>query len=132
MTERKITYSLKKAQECRERGCYNEALLKMYHLNAGLLRFISNKVSDAQKAGELKPSELIEQLIGTVEQRPSVKSVIAKKNLKSLRPWASKMDIYFKTLKRREPANTKVLIKESEHALTILKIATTKLFVASS
>jgi hypothetical protein len=130
MTERKIQYSLKRVHQCREKGCYNEALQKMYHLNAGLLRYISDRVSTNAPVSKLKPSELIEQLIVTVESRPNLRSVIAKKNLKSLRPWASRMDDYFKTLKRREPSNTKLLLKESENVLAILKISTSKLIVS--
>jgi hypothetical protein len=131
MTERKILYTLKKAQDCREKGYYNEALLKMYHLNAGLLRYISGRVQTTLEKEDPKPSELINGLIITIQEKPGLKSVIAKKNLKSLRPWVSKMDVYFKTLKRKEPANTKVLLKESEQVLAVLKIAATKLLASS-
>lgn len=132
MTERKIQYSLKKVRDCSEKGCYNEALLKMYHLNAGLLRYISDRVNISRSPEKLKASELIEELIVTVDSRPNLKSVIAKKNLKSLRPWATRMDNYFKTLKRREPGNTKLLLKESEDVLALLKISTSKLIVSFS
>lgn len=77
---------------------------------------------------DTKPTELLEQLILEAGIKPELKPIISKKNLKTLRPWLAKMDLFFKQLKRKQPSDTKALLQESEHIFTILKISATKLF----
>ncbi|MBA3662833.1 MAG: hypothetical protein H0W61_01305 [Bacteroidetes bacterium] len=131
MTERKILFALKKSRQCAGKGYYMESLLKLYHLNTGILRFVSDKLHVANDAS-MKPGELVEKLLIEIEKRPDIKSVIAKKNLKSVRPWFEKMDAFFKTIKRKEPSNTKTLQAESEQVLAVLKMAATKLLISGS
>ncbi|MGZ3921365.1 MAG: hypothetical protein ACXVC7_13785 [Bacteroidia bacterium] len=132
MTERKINSAIKKSQRCCKEGYYLEGLLSMYHLNSNLLVFIATRLNVIEANGSSKPTKLIEQLIEEIDQRPELKSVVAKKNLKSLRPWFIKMDDFFKLLKRREPVNAKSLHGDSEQVLAILKIATTKLLIGQA
>lgn len=127
MTERKIIYALNRFQQCRDNGFYLESLLNLYHLNINILRFIALRVN-IKNPGDTKPTELLEELILEADIKPGLKSIIAKKNLKTLRPWLAKMDLFFKQLKRKQPSDTKVLLQESEHIFTILKISATKLF----
>lgn len=129
MTERKINSAIKKAQQCNKAGYYLEALLRMYHLNINILRFISSRSNVPDADSSAKPLQLIESLVAEINLRPDIKAIMAKKNLKSLRPWFSKMDLFFKVLKRKEPANTQTLLNESEQVLALLKIATTKLLI---
>ncbi|MCE3227133.1 MAG: hypothetical protein K0S32_1684 [Bacteroidetes bacterium] len=129
MTPRKIQLTLKKIDHCKSKGFYLEALLRNYHLNAGTLRFISTKLTAAKHDDELKVKHILSHLVEETGRRGDLKSIIGKKNLKTVKPWLSKMDVFFKTLKSKEPANVKTLLSEGEKIFAILQISATKIFV---
>lgn len=79
---------------------------------------------------EMKPKHIVDALIALIDVQMHLKSYITKRNLKALKPWLSKMDDFFKTLKTKEPSNTHQLIVESENILAILKISASKLIVS--
>lgn len=131
MTKKQILLSLKKIEKSRTDGYPQDALFKNYHLNIELLKFLLSKVDPGKSLENLKPKELLNLLITEVGNKASAKAVINKKNLKSLKPWLAKMDLYIKTLKVKEPSNTKSLLSESEKIFSLLHISVTKLLVVN-
>jgi hypothetical protein len=73
---------------------------------------------------------LLNELLYEIENHPNIKSVISKKSIKQILPWALKMELFFKLLKIKEPANTKLLLTESESVLAILSISSAKISLA--
>lgn len=130
MTERKILSAFKKIQQCKEQTYNLEALLRMYHLNIEIIRFLNLKFSSSETRKEIKIKKELQLLIEEVQSRANIKSIINKKNLKLLKPWLDKMDVFFKTLKSTNPSNTKNLLQEGEHLFGILKISATKILIA--
>jgi hypothetical protein len=128
MNKTQIAKALKQIEKSKDGGYTQDALIKKYHLNLDLLRFISLKFNAQLSVTELKPKALLNHVINEVEGKATSKAIITKKNLKSLKPWLHKMDVYLKTLKIRQPNNTKSLLHESEKIFTLLNIAVAKLF----
>lgn len=108
-------------------GYFVEALFKSYHLNLEVLRFLSSKISPATPVKDLKPKELLGHLIQQLENNSSAKSVISKKNLKAVKPWLVKMDAFFRSMKLKQPANTKAILAEGEKIFALLNISAAKL-----
>jgi len=129
MTEQKILYSIKKFELCKGRGYNLEAVLRVYHLNIKMLKFLSVRLLAVEHNDDVKPKHIVNQLVEQLNLNTSLKTTINKKNLKTLKPWLTKMDTFMKTLKHREPSNTKTLLAESEQILGILKISVTKILI---
>ncbi len=107
-----------------------EGLFLNYHLNIEILKFISLKVSpDKLLTGNLKPKEIVNNLISELRAQPESKAIISKKNLKTLKPWLLKMDTYIKLLRIKKPSNAKALLLESEKIFAILNISLKKILV---
>ena len=127
MTPRKITFALNKINTSKQQGNFTEALIKNYHLNLSLVKYLFSKCSDTKSAENKKLKILLEELIEELDTKPHCKRIITKTSLKQILPWALKMEVFFKTLKIKEPNNTKLLLNESEHILAILNISAAKI-----
>lgn len=130
MTEKKITYALKRISTCKENKSLVEALLRSYHLNADLFRFILASVRPGAPAGEKKMKVLVNELLADMDKDPGIRMIINKRSLKALKTWLLKMDVFFKTLKLRFPANVTALQEETEKIYGLLKISANKLLVS--
>lgn len=127
MTQRKITLALKKINTSKQQGHYTEALIKNYHLNLSIVKYLFSKCSETKSAERKKLRILIEELIEELDANPKCKRIISKNSLKQILPWALKMEVFFKSLKIKEPTNTRLLLNESEQILAILNISAAKI-----
>ncbi len=128
MTQRKILFALKKIELAKQHGFFAEALLKNYHLNLQLLKFIFAYCSLTKSTQNKKAKILIAELNAELNTNPKLKAIISKKSLKNINHWVLKIDLFFKTLKLKEPSNTKILLAEGEQVLGILNISANKIF----
>lgn len=129
MTEKKISYALNRIRSCKENGFVLEALLKSYHLNLDVIKYI---LADAIKGYSFKDKKIkviVHEFMEEISVNPKLKSIMNKKNLKIVKPWLHKMDEFFKALKTGQPANTKTLQAETEKIFGILNISLSKLFI---
>ncbi len=131
MTKSQIIYTLKKIEKAKVAGYFIEALFMKYHLNIGVLKYISSRIDPSNNVTNKKPKEVLGDLISAVNSRPTSKTIVNKKNLKILKPWLNKMDEYLKILKVKSPTTTKNLLLESEKIFTILNISLTKIFIGA-
>jgi hypothetical protein len=129
MTEKKITYALNRIKTCKDNKYLLEALLRSYHLNVELLKFILESCSDEYSVKNQKVKVIIHEFLDEIDGNAKLKSIINKRSIKSVKPWMAKMDVFFKTLKLRQPSNIGALQQETEKIFGILKISTNKLFV---
>jgi hypothetical protein len=129
MTERKITYQLNKIKKCKEEKYYFEALLRSYHLNVELIRYILTVASPQHSVKDQKTKTLVKIFLHEMSMHPELKSIINKKSLKSLKPWLKKMDEVFRNLKMAHPVNFAELQSECEKIFGILKISANKLLL---
>ena len=128
MTQRKILFALKKIELAKQHGFFTEALINNYRLNLGLLKFIFSHCSSTESSEGKKAKILIAELSAELKTNPQLKATINKKSLKSINHWVLKIDLFFKTLKLKEPSNTKILLAEGEQVLGILNISANKIF----
>jgi hypothetical protein len=128
MTERKLTAALKKIEAAYSKGFYLEALLGNYHLNFDLLKFICSRSMASNATDDKKIKLIISELSAEIDKNTQLKTVIAKKNLKIVKVWASKMDAYFKALKYHQPENSKTMYVESQKIFAILNMSAHKIF----
>ncbi len=128
MTQRKILFTLKKIELAKQHGFFTEALINNYRLNLGLLKFIFSHCSSTKSSEGKKAKTLIAELNTELKTNPQLKAIISKKSLKSISHWILKIELFFKTLKLKEPANTNDLLAEGEQVLGILNISATKIF----
>jgi len=127
MTQRKITFALKKINTSKQQCNYTEALVRNYHLNLDLLKYIFSHCSTTKSEQNKKASVLVEELLNELDKNPQCKGIISKKSLKEILPWAIKMDAYYKFIKHKQPSNTKLLLNDGEHILGILNISANKI-----
>jgi hypothetical protein len=130
MTQRKTTLALKKIESNFKNGFVLESLLQNYHLNIGLIKLICTKseVKDADNDKKLKG--IINELANEIDENQKLKAIISKKNLKTVKVWVGKMDVFFKTLKHKYPANSKTLFHETQKVSGILNISAHKIFAS--
>lgn len=131
MTSKKISAALQKISNSRKSGFQTEALIRTYHLNLDLIRFLLSKTAREENLSAKKGKELIQELLNGVEQHPPLKALITKKSIKSLKPWIGKMDAFFKTLKTKSPQGIPSLLNEGEKILALLNISANKLLIKS-
>ena len=131
MTERKILYALNRIKACKEQGFLLEALLKNYHLNLDIIKYILETCSEEYSPKDKKIKEIFHQFLEEVAVKPKLKAVLNKKNLKIVKPWLHKMEQFFKTLKMHAPSNVKALQVETEKITGLLNISFVKLFEQS-
>ncbi len=129
MTEKKITYALNRIKSCKEAGFVLEALLKSYHLNVDIILYLLRTSDPDYSAKDKKMKVIVHDFQEEINSNPKLKSILNKKNLKMLKPWLHKMDVFFKELKFEQAANTKTLLIETEKIFAILNISATKFFV---
>lgn len=129
MTEKKVAYALNKIKACKEKGFMMEALLRTYHLNVELIKYILSACSDDYLVKDKKAKAVFHRFLEEVPVNPKLKAVLNKKNVKVMKPWLDKMDVFFKTLKLKQPLNVKILLAEAEKIMAILNISAAKLFV---
>jgi hypothetical protein len=129
MTQRKIANSLLTIDACKKHGYILEALLKNYHLNVDLLKFILTSVKPGYSLEGKKIKTFTREFSGEIDHNPALKSVINKKTFRIVKTWLDKMDVYFKELKLSQPGSTRSLMLESEKIFGVLNISTNKLFV---
>ncbi len=128
MTERKIQFALKRIVSSREKGYYPEALIRTYHLNLEILRYILATCVEDYHAKDKKVKVLVADLAHESEKNASLHTILSKKNLKAIKPWLGKMEVFFKTLKHKLPANSRALQQEGEKIAGLLNISVNKLF----
>lgn len=128
MTEKKITYAWNRISACKENGFLMEALLKNYHLNLDIIRYVLSTYVSGYSFRDKKIREIVNDVIEETSVNPKLKSILNKKNLKVLKPWLFKMDTFFKALKHGRPVNTKALQQETEKIFALLNISVNKLF----
>ena len=129
MTEKKITYALARIKSCKENGYPLEGLLKSYHLNVDLIKFILSSASPGHSYENKKIKAIVSEFLEEIDTNPALKTIINKRSIKTLKPWLSKMDTFFKSLKLDYPKNIAGLQDETEKIFGILKISANKLFV---
>ena len=130
MTQRKITFALKKINTSKQQQNYTEALVRNYHLNLDLLKYIFSNCCATKTEHNKKASVLISELLRELDKNSHRRSLISKKSLKEIMPWALKMEAFFKFLKHKQPSNTKLLLNEGEKILAILNISANKIITA--
>lgn len=128
MTQRKTTAALKKIESIFKNGFVLEALLENYHLNVDLLKLICTKSDVTKNDSNKKIKNLISELSKEIDENQKLKSVISKKNLKIVKVWVEKMDVFFKVLKHQYPTNSKNLFHETQKISAILNISAHKIF----
>lgn len=129
MTEKKISYALNRIKQCKADKYGLEALLRTYHLNLDLLRFIITKADPNYNFEGKKVKEIVKDFHKEALSNASLKTIINKRSIKSLKPWLLKMDAFFKLIKIASPLNIHLLQSESEKICGILKISVHKLHV---
>jgi len=128
MTEKKITYALARIKSCKENGYPLEGLLKSYHLNVDLLKFILARTLPDYPFENKKVKVLVNDLLRATDTNPALKTIINKRSVKSLKPWLTKMDAFIRNLKVTYPSNMTSLQDETGKIFGILKISANKLF----
>ncbi len=126
MTNRIIVNNIRKIDLAKEQGFYLEALLRAYHVNVSLLKYILEQGSEKTTSENHKPGNLLKSLVKARKKNPGLKSLIGSQSLKSVRIWLDKSDKYFKTLKIRQPYNTKRLLDESTRICSMLNVSVSK------
>ncbi|MES2680042.1 MAG: hypothetical protein V4635_09165 [Bacteroidota bacterium] len=119
---------MNRIKTCKENGFVMEALLKNYHLNLDIIKHILGTYSLDYSVEGKKIKTIINDFLEEISVNPQLKSILNKKNLKVVKPWLEKMDLFFKTLKLKPPANTNALLAETEKIFSILNISISKLF----
>ena len=119
---------MNRIKACKEQGFMLEALIKTYHLNVELIKYILSTCSEDYLTKDKKIKAVFHKFQEEVLVNPKLRATLSKKNLKILKPWFDKIDVFFKALKMRQPANTKALQLESEKIMALLNISASKLF----
>ncbi|MEO6303033.1 MAG: hypothetical protein ABIP51_07655 [Bacteroidia bacterium] len=128
MTQKKTNFSLKKIEATYDKGFVLEALLENYHLNVDLLKLICSKSELTGFSSDKKIKNIISELSKEIDENQKLKSIISKKNLKIIKVWVGKMDVFFKSIKHKYPSNSKTLFIETQKISGILNISANKIF----
>lgn len=129
MTERKIAYAFSRIKASKENGFILEALLKNYHLNIDIIRYLLSSSVKDYPVKDKKIKSVVQDFMEEIPANAKLKTIINKRNLKVVKPWLQKMEAFFKALKSGQPANTKALQAETEKIFGILNISVNKFFV---
>jgi len=129
MTEKKITYALARIKACKQNGYPLEGLLKSYHLNVDLIKFVLVSASPGYSVENKKIKIIVNEFLKEIDTNATLKTIINKRSIKSLKPWLSKIDHFLKGLRLHYPSNFSALQDETEKIFGILKISANKLFV---
>jgi aspartokinase len=128
MTQRKTTIALKKIDSNFNKGYVLESLLQNYHLNVDLLKLICTKSEVKYCDADKKLKSIVNGLAKEIDENQKLKTIISKKNLKIVKVWVGKMDVFFKTLKYKYPTNCKTLFLETQKISGVLNISAHKIF----
>jgi hypothetical protein len=129
MTQRKTTSALKKIESNFNNGFVLEALLENYHLNVNLLKLICTKF-EITGCDDKKIKSIVTEISNEIDSNQDLKTVISKKNLKIVKVWVAKMDVFFKALKHKNPSNCKTLFHETQKITGVLNISAHKIFAS--
>jgi hypothetical protein len=132
MTQRKTTIALKKIESNFNKGYVLESLLQNYHLNIDLLKLICTKSEVKDFDADKKLKSLVNELAKEIDENQKLKTIVSKKNLKIVKVWVVKMDVFFKTLKHKYPTNCKTLFLETQKVSGVLNISAHKIFGATT
>lgn len=122
-------YALSKIEACKEQRFYMEALLKNYHLNLDLIKFMLSSSVPKYSAKDKKAKVILREFTQEIESNVKLKAILNKRNLKAVKPWLNKMDCFFKTVKLHYPDNVRALQADAEKVFVLLNISANKLFV---
>jgi hypothetical protein len=130
MTTRKVNTAMNMVTSASDKGFYLEALLRTYHMNLSLMKHIlaSGSSGAATEGKKLKP--FLKKFFKNHKRSEKLKSTISSQSVKSLQVWLEKTDTFFRTLKMRQPANTKQLLEESTRIAGMLSISLNKVGAA--
>jgi hypothetical protein len=131
MTEKKFSYALKGIKTCKDNGSVIEALIKSYHLNVEVIKYILDRSDSTVSVKDKKVKTIVHEFLEQISVDPKLKAIINKKTFKSVKPWLKNMDVFFKALKLGVPSNIKSLQIETEKIFNILNISMNKLYVKS-
>jgi hypothetical protein len=122
---------MEKIDKAKLDGYHVEALLNKYILVVDLLNFVSLKINPSNHSLNVKAKDNVRALGLSLAKNASARSVINKKNLKSVKLWIGKMDTYLKTYRIKRPGGTASLLQEGEKVFTLLNVAAQKLVATS-
>jgi hypothetical protein len=128
MTGRKITYNLNRIKSAKREGYELEALIKSYHLNLDLIKYLLKSAISSYSFKDKKIKVIVNDFIKAIANDPQLKAIINKKSLKAVKTWLDKTDAFFKAMKTELPKNTSSLQQETEKIFGILNISANKLF----
>jgi hypothetical protein len=74
---------------------------------------------------------LVKDFLTEITNHPEYKTIIPRRNLKPMKPWIDKMDLFFKTLKAGNQVKADKLLVETEKIFGILNLSASKLFISS-
>jgi hypothetical protein len=127
MTTRTVNTAMKTVNMAQEKGFYQEALLRAYHMNLALMKHILDEGKSAGSGEEKKLKPFLKKFFKAHKSSEKLKGTISSHSVKSLQVWLDKTDVFFKTLKMRSPRNTKQLLEESKRIAGMLNISLNKL-----
>lgn len=127
MTQRKITTALKKIDLTFQNGNSIEALILNYHLNITLIKLICSNSELTGFNKDKKIKKILTELSKELCTNQKLKGIISKTNLKMVKVWLNKMDVFFKLLKHNYPSNSKVLFQETQKITGVLNISAHKI-----
>ena len=117
---------MNRVTSAKDKGFYQEALLQAYHMNISLMKHILARASSRPVKEEKKLKPFLKRFFKTHKNSEKLKSTINSRSVKSIQVWLDKTDQFFKTLKIRQPANTKQLLEESTRIAGLLNISLNK------
>src|SRR4249919_2471499 len=107
MTTRKVNTAMNTVTSAKEKGFYQEALLRAYHMNLSLMKHLLTKATTGPVKEDKKLKPFLKRFFKTHKNSEKLKSTINSRSVKSIQVWLEKTDTFFKTLKMRQPTNTK-------------------------
>lgn len=127
MTTRKVNTAMNKVTSARDKGFYQEALLRTYHMNISLMKHLLSKTAPRSGSDVKKLKPFLKRFFKAHKNSEKLKSTINSRSVKSIQVWLEKTDSFFKTLKMRQPTNTRQLLEESTRIAGLLNISLNKL-----
>jgi hypothetical protein len=128
MTKKGIESAVKKITQCKEQGHYLEALIRTYHLNSQLVRFLLESSVPHLSLQNKKVKEVMSLFSLEIEMNSKLKTLMTKKNLKPVKQWLKQMDEFFKSLKSTYPKTFQTHQNQGDAVFKLLNLSANKLF----
>jgi len=128
MTKRSIESAVKKITQCKEQGLFLEALIRSYHLNTQLVRFILESSVPHLSLKQKKLKDVMALFSLEIEMNSKLKTLITKRNLKPVKQWLKQMDEFFKSLKSAYPKTFQTHQNQGDVVFKLLNLSANKLF----